>query len=511
MENNESLRVVVDNRLRFDAADVPAWVLDALKDQFTHLNPEYGKLQALGYWTGKVPRFYQSWQLRGGEFSIPRGGAPKLRALLEEAGTHFHYDVRVCDGTPCSFPSHRFPDGAMLSPFQQDAIQQVIAKQNCIVRSPTGSGKTSIAIALIAALGRTSLVMVWTGALLKQWVERIEQELRIPRRDIGVIGLGRKFALKPITVAMQQTVYSIFQKGGVEAQQLISYPGVFVADELQRFAARTFIGAVDPFRCRYRVGFSADETRHDNKEFLIYDEFGAVAIDIERDKLVDMGFILDVDVRVVPTEFAADWYHEEFLEDGSPNPNLHNFRVLLDQMCADKARNAIVADVVERAATEGGVMVFSHRVEHCQGIDVECTRRRVQSGLMLGGAEWSHAFDETKDGLKSGRLRVGIGTFQAIGQAIDVPAVSRGVMATPVTNNRQMFGQVRGRMCRANRAGSTNAVLYYLWDRKVFGLKVLRNLTQWNTNVSVLDGGDNWVEAKAYVEREQRAARMFAD
>ncbi|MFA4974956.1 MAG: DEAD/DEAH box helicase family protein [bacterium] len=508
MENNGSLRVVVDNRLRFAAADVPGWVIDALKEQFTHVNPEYGKLQALGYWAGKVPRFYQTWQLRGGEMSVPRGGARKLRALLEEAGVRFHYDVRVCDGTTHAFPPHNFPDGGKLSAFQVAAVDDLIAKQNCVVRSPTGSGKTSMAIAAISKIGRTALVMVWTGALLKQWVERIEQELRIPRREVGVVGLGRKFALKPITVAMQQSVYSIFQKGEMEAQQLIGYFGVLVCDELQRFAARTFIGAVDPFRCRYRLGFSADETRADNKEFLIYDEFGEVAVDIERDGLVDMGFILDVDVRVVPSEFAADWYHDEFLEDGTPNPNLHNHKVLLDQMCADPVRNELVARVVKMAADEGGVMVFSHRVDHCQLIDQACVKQEIKSGLMLGGAEWSHAFDETKAGLKGGTLRVGIGTFQAIGQAIDVPAVSRGVMATPVNNNRQMFGQVRGRMCRANRAGSTSAVLYYVWDHRIFGLKTLRNLMQWNNNVSVL-AGDGWTSAKQYVEDAQRAARLF--
>jgi len=497
--------VRVDNRLRFTAADVPEWMLERLKEQFTHSNPKYAAQQAMGYYVGNIPRFIQTWKLRGGEMSIPRGGAKRLRALLDEAGVECRYDVRVSDGTHAVFPSHK----VVLEPFQERVVKGVLERQNCIVQSSTGSGKTCMGINLITKLQRTSLVMVWNGATLKQWHDRIVTELGMEKCDVGVIGAG-KFQVRPLTLAMQQTIYSMLKRGDMRLGELFSYYGLFIADELQRWGADSMVACTEPFTARYRVGMSADFTRHDHREFLIRDVFGEVAVEVSTDELVEQGVVLDVTVRVVPSDFEADWYREEFLEDGTVNPRFQNFNALLDVMCSDQTRNRLLIEVIGEGSKAGGVLVFSHRVDHCQYLDNQCIAANIQSGLMIGGIQWSHAFDETKNGLMSRKLKVGIGTYGAIGQAIDVPAVSRGVVATPVNNNRQMFGQVRGRMCRANRAGSVDAELYYIWDRRVFGLKTLRNLMQWNKRVLVRDS-DGWINARDYLARERAASSLFTD
>ena len=470
------MQVRVDNRLRFLAAEAPPWVIERLKDNFTHENPLHAKLRAMGKWPGRVPRFIATWAQEGEEFSLPRGGTGRLRELMREAGDPIKWDVRVCDGMTHDFPHHRVE----LLPFQEQAVQEILRRQNLIVRSPTGSGKTTIALAVIPRLNRTTIVVVWTGAQLKQWVERIGQELDIPARDVGVIG-GGKYLLRPLTVAMQQTLHSYIRNDDPRADEVFRYFGAFIGDELQRWGAETFVQTIDPFSCRYRVGMSADHTRSDHKEFLIHDEFGQLSVDIPYDKLVAEGVIVDVRVVVVPTEFRADWYRE------AETATDKDFVRLTDQMRNDEGRAALVQHTIEHAASEGAVMVFSHRVEHCQDMDARSVARGLQSGLMLGTSKWSHTFDATKDGLKSGRLRVGIGTFEAIGAAIDIPAVSRGVVATPVNNNRQKFGQVRGRLCRANRGGNADAAIYVLWDWHVFGLKPLANMIAWNKDVVVAD------------------------
>jgi superfamily II DNA or RNA helicase len=500
---NDKLAVRVDNRLRFQAADVPSWLLERLKDTFTHTNPKYAAQQAMGYYVGNLPRFIQTWEVRSGEVSLPRGGNKRFRELLVEADLTPSYDVRVSDGEPCGFPSHRIT----LEPFQQRVVDGVTARHNCLVQCATGSGKTTIAINLISRLQRTTIVMLWTGALLKQWQDRVVTELGMDKADVGVIG-GGKFEPRPLTLAMQQTVHSMLKRGDQRLAPLFSYFGVFIADEVQRWGADSLIACTEPFSARYRVGLSADPTRHDHREFLIYDVFGDVATEVSTEQLVEDGVVLDVAVRVVLTDFRADWYREEFLEDGSRNPRYQDFNALLDAMCGDPARNAVVLGVIERGVKDGSVLVFSHRVEHCRQLDSLCVSRNIQSGLMIGGMAESRTFRDTKERLTDGRVRVGIGTYGAIGQGIDVPAVSRGVIATPVNNNRQKFGQARGRMARANRAGSIDAELWYALDHHVFGLRPLRNLMAWNKSVTVWDGG-RWVDAKDYMANARREASLF--
>ena len=501
----EMLNVRVDNRLRFQAGDVPEWVVERLKEAFTHNNPEYQSKQAMGFYVGRVPRFIETWKLRAGEMSLPRGGAKRFRALLDEAGVAPRYEMRMSDGAPASFPAHRIT----LEPFQQRVVDGVLSRHNCLVQCSTGSGKTTMGINLISRLQRTTIVMLWTGALLKQWQDRIVAELGMSRRDVGIIG-GGAYDPKPLTLAMQQTVYSMLKRGDQRVAELFSYFGLFIADEVQRWGADSLIACTEPFSARYRVGMSADASRHDRREFLIYDVFGGVATEVSTEQLVADGVVLDVAVRVVLTDFEADWYREEFLEDGSPNPHYQDFNALLDAMCADPERNAVVLDLIERGVKDGSVLVFSHRVEHCRLLDSLCLTRNIQSGLMIGGLAESRTFKDTKERLTDGRAKVGIGTYGAIGQGIDVPAVSRGVVATPVNNNRQKFGQARGRMARANRAGSADAELWYALDHKVFGLKPLRNLASWNKVVTVWVDG-RWVDAREYLANARREASLFGD
>lgn len=225
--------------------------------------------------------------------------------------------------------------------------------------------------------------------------------------------------------------------------------GVYVAGGVlvhncQRTAARTFLEVLDAFPAKYRIGISADERRADGKEFLTYDLFGAVAHEVSQDDLIADGSVLDVECRMVPTAFRADWYVAQ--RDRGVPPD---FNRLLDEMQADAERNALVCALVEQEVAAGQqVLVLSHRVEHSQRLDAACTVRGIASDAMLGGDEWRERFEQAKAGIVSGATRVACGTIQAVGTGIDLPALGRGVLATPIGSNRQLYGQIRGRLSR---------------------------------------------------------------
>ena len=162
-------------------------------------------------------------------------------------------------------------------------------------------------------------------------------------------------------------------------------------------------------------------------------------------------------------------------------------------------RNELIVSLAEREVKAGHqVLVFSHRREHCYSLDAYLTGRGTKSGVLLGGDESAERFRETIAGIKDGTVRVAVGTVQAIGQGLDLPSVSRGIVTTPIVANRQLWGQVRGRLCRTSE-GKDDAIVFVLWDRHVVGSAMVRNLCKWNRDVKVLSG-DDWVAGKRYLE-----------
>lgn len=498
----DQVRVVVDNRIRVRCSDLPAEAIIALKKEFDHWNPARAKLEAMGvrgYALHKEPKFISSWKLEGDEFSIPRGGIGRLRGVFEEFGIPRKVIDARTDGTgPRGIPEHRIT----LRPFQQDLVDKVITQQNCVVRSPTGSGKSTAALGLASAVGLPTLVIVWTGGLMDQWVRRVESELGLHGDEIGIIG-GGKHRIRSVTIGMQQSLVKC-------ADELSDTFGMVIADELQRFSSSTFFAVIDKFKSKYRVGLSADEHRKDKKEFLIYDLFGDVAVDVDQDSLIDGGYVHDVEVRVIPTDFDAPWYHELFGEDYR-NRNIPQvlyearmraFDRISNEMMVDPARGQLAVQIADDEIKAGHqVVLLSHRREWCRRLDADLSAKGIRCGQMLGGIDSKEEYDRTLHSLLDGSLRAAAGTYQAIGQGIDIPSVSVGICCSPLANSadgKPFWSQVRGRLCRTS-AGKQGARLYYLLDWNVYGSKPLKNLMRWNNRVVIRDGAA-WIDAKDWLK-----------
>lgn len=493
------ISITIDNRLRLRASDLDAETFNHLQREFTHRNPKKAKLEqqaegakynrtnpamkfVLAKKAAHEPATIPTWASNGDELSFPRGGRERLTFMLEDRDYLVDTIDQRTDGT-LPRPNARYT--GELWDFQQRMVETGMQVEEGIARSPTGSGKTEAIIGLMCEANLPSLVIVSEQGLLDQWIRRVRQSTNIT--DIGIIGDG-KFNPRPITVGMQQTLKR-------RINDVRGYFGFVACDEAHLFAADTFLEVVDQLPSRYRVGFTADEHRKDGKEFLLYDTLGPVFAEVKEKKLVDEGYILDVEVRLVPTGFEREWWTELH-----PQARGMEMLRLINEMGEDTERNAFATQIALWAAREGHqVLVMAHHTVHCRRLLADIAASNPKVGLLIG--EDKDAYVRGIAGMMQGSVQIGVGTYKKMGTGIDLKALSRGVAVTPVHLNKFFLKQLKGRFCRTAMDKADSAI-YVLYDELIFGLAPVENFKRWASRVLVRDD-DQWIDAKEYLKREK--------
>lgn len=134
-----------------------------------------------------------------------------------------------------------------LRPYQQAALAAWWAGQRRgVVQLPTGSGKTRVAVAALARLGRPALVLVPTRVLLQQWVRVL--------RAAGVAAVGRvgdgEREVEDVTVA---TLESAVRHGGGFLDRF----GLLIVDEVHQAVQRRWSEALATCPAPARLGLTA--------------------------------------------------------------------------------------------------------------------------------------------------------------------------------------------------------------------------------------------------------------
>jgi superfamily II DNA or RNA helicase len=183
-----------------------------------------------------------AWDPRVCSFRAPAFRYTELVAGLTAAG----YVVR--DGI-APLPGGRAPDlrEPELRAYQQDALLSWrLAGELGTVVLPTGSGKTHVALAAMARLGRPTLVLVPTRVLLGQWLARLREVYDGP---LGIYGDGQR-SLAPVTVSTFESAYRHMDDVGHRF-------GLLVVDEVHHFASGARAEALEMCAAPARLGLTA--------------------------------------------------------------------------------------------------------------------------------------------------------------------------------------------------------------------------------------------------------------
>jgi superfamily II DNA or RNA helicase len=429
--------ITIQNNLRLTG--IPEPIRRQLMETLTMANPKYLENQRMGRWNRGVPKTLRFYDRTRGGLWIPRGYLRQLILLCRRENVA----CQIIDRRRM-FPPADFFFRANLKPFQETAVSVMGKRDFGTLCAPTGSGKTVMALSLIARRAQPALIVVHTRDLADQWVARIETFLGIPADEIGLIGGGKKKPGKRVTVALVQSLYRC-------AWDVSPTIGFLVVDECHRTPSRTFTDAVTEFDSRYMLGLSATPWRRDHLSRLIFWHLGDVHHEIEKRDLVQSGDVLPAEVIVRETNFIP--YFDP----------VNEYSRMLSELTMDDDRNRLIADDVAREVKEiGGVcLVLSDRKKHCETIQALLQYKlHVPSDLMTGDLSLARR-RVVLEKVNRGDTRVIVATGQLIGEGFDCPDLSTLFLATPIRFSGRLI-QYLGRVLRPAAGKETARVFDYV-------------------------------------------------
>ena len=413
-------------------------------------NPKWVENERMGRWNRGVPKTLKFHRRVGtGGLSIPRGLTRYVILACRE-----HQEPVTMDDRRRLLPPMEFTFTGQLRSFQQDAVASMLKRDFGTLSAPTGSGKTVMALHMIAQRQQPTLIVVHTKELALQWVARIGTFLGIPAAQVGWIGGGKQRVGDGITVAMVQSLYKC-------AAEIAPHFGHLVVDECHRAPSRTFTEAVTAFDTHYMLGLSATPFRRDGLSKLIFWHLGDTHYRVQSADLVASGQILDIEVV---------WRQTAFIPYADP---IGEYSKMLSELTHDDARNRMIAadlaDEVNRQQRPGVCLVLSDRKLHCQVLQAILKHKHhVEAELLIGdlsGEQRSAVIER----VNSGAARVLIATGQLIGEGFDCPRLSTLFLATPVRFSGRIL-QYLGRILRPT-PGVDRARVYDYVDVEVAPLQ----------------------------------------
>jgi len=424
-----TMTVGADCRLRGGSAEL----LAELKRQLTIANPKHQDALKYGRWIGKKlkPELY-FFEIEDGAIRFPRGFA----------GAAVHLCQRLTGRMPeiedqrRLLPPLDLPFGGRLRPYQEAAIRDVLRKHFGVLVAPTGSGKTVMAMALIAARSQPTLILLHNKELLYQWRERLAEFMGL---EAGLIGDGHH-EVGPVTIGIVNSVRN-------RLAELAPLFGHLVVDECHRVPASLFTGVVREFDCQYMLGLSATAyRREDGLTKLINYFMGERVHQVNLQELEAAGAVLKPSYIQHQTDF------------------LHTFKgdyqELLSALTRNEPRNRrIAADIAAEARqARGTILVVSDRVAHCEQLAALLAEHGIEPAILTGRLP-AEARSRVVEEVRQGRVKVLIATLQLVGEGFDVTGLTTLFLTTPIKFSGRLR-QVIGRILRPAEGKQPKVVDY---------------------------------------------------
>jgi superfamily II DNA or RNA helicase len=397
-----------------------------LVEKLEFVNPKWLENDRMGRWNRGTPqtlKFYDTVGRNG--IWIPRGYIRPLINTCRRLGIAFRINDQRRRLKPVDFSF-----SGRLKPFQQIAVDKMLAKDFGTLSSATGSGKTVMALYMIARRKQPALIIVHSKELAAQWVESIGVFLGINSDQVGFVGSGKKSVGDRVTVSLVQSLYKC-------ADAVSERIGFLLVDECHRCPSRTFTEAVSEFDSQFMLGLSATPYRRDQLSRLIFWHLGDKHHEVDKSQLIESGDVLPARVVFRNTDF------------NTRRDPVTEYSKMLAELASDTRRNIqIASDIAAEAARKSGIcLVLSDRKAHCENLQALLRYRfKLESELLTGDLDMGER-KAVVERINRGDVQVLIATGQLIGEGFDCKDLTTLFLATPIKFSGRLL-QYLGRVLR---------------------------------------------------------------
>ncbi len=425
---SRGITIVLKSSIELSRRELDAETIRYLKDELNFMNAEYLQRKRFGKSTYQTEKYFKLIDERGDVIRLPRGFLEPLKKHFDERQISYHLSDQRSIVEPVEFKS-----AIELRSEQKSLVEKALLHDEGTIVAPPGSGKTIVALELIARRGLPALILVHRRQIMSQWIERIQAFLQIPKTMIGRIdGVKKKFG-KEITVAMLQSFTGM--EGKVED---IAKIGTVIVDECHHVPAKTFREAVKDLNTRYLYGLTATPKRKHNDEKIIFLYVGNIIAELAINPTMNEDLLATIPPAVVvlrktdldiPFRFKTDNYH-----------------LLAKMLSCDHSRNKIIAsDILAQAKQNRKILVLSDRKEHLEILNLYL--RKETETITITGEDSESSRKIKLRQIETGHYQVILSTGQFFGEGLDIKGIDCLVIAFPFSFDgklAQYVGRLRG-------------------------------------------------------------------
>ena len=181
------LTITLADGIYVERLNLPQPLLYAIARLAAFANPHWHEPERVHRSIWKIARYVDKSQLLPMYLRLPRGCTD---AVLELLG-RYQIELKVQDER-ISGTSLQVSFTGELLPKQKTVLTVLTDHDTGVLHATPGFGKTLTAAAVIAQRAASTIVIVHTTALLRQWRERLAEFLLIDTSEVGTFGGGSK-------------------------------------------------------------------------------------------------------------------------------------------------------------------------------------------------------------------------------------------------------------------------------------------------------------------------------
>ncbi len=457
--------------------DLPPGQLDLLRSALTFRNEDRDKAEKIkqfGWW--EIPETISLWReekRRGGDhvLCLPRGFAAQLVAGLSNAGATVKWDDQRSAATAA--PGYFRP--FLLRDYQAAFVVDLMRSEQGVGMSPTGSGKSVMILGLMGLLQQRAIVIIDKESLLEQWRQRAATFLGLSldlndERSVGKIGKG-VWEERDLTICTRQTLFS--RQWQTDAVDWSQRWGMCVLDEVHHLAtASSLQDVVRSFSCRFMFGVSATPARSETQGLITGALVGPLVANVPRPALVEAGVLVQPSVRVVKSDFQADFWgdHDSDADGRCDKPDCkkktqhshrNNWPSCLKALVEDKDRNALIAEMIS-SEPDHVHLVPSRQLKHLDLIEKALKAAGYEGPIRKLRGEENARGESTEIAEAMKQAGGGVLLSTVADEGLDVPPLDRVWMVFPIRQQAATI-QIVGRVERAS-PGKASAVVVDVHD-----------------------------------------------